>query len=417
MSAHDSFHVKTRLKAIILIFVNMWSNTLPKLVFLCILMLSHALYAASETSKKNLEQLHDRIETLQKDLENKEESKSEVSSALRKAEQAIRKNSHKLANLTHERYKVKKKLNQLQKKLDLIKNKVIVQQTHLSKLLYQQYISGQHEYFRLLLNQQNPNQVAREMHYYSYLSRARANGINTLRVNLEKLRAIVYESNKKTAEIASIHAKQAEQKKLLRQEEVKYKKLLTSISKQIGQSRHKISKLKRDEKRLSLLVEKIGKRKLRSSKDRTVMLSNNSLPDASVDGKAFSSLKGLLSLPIRGEIVNRFGGLRSDGGVTWKGLFIRSSIGKNVKAIASGRVVFADWLRGFGNIVIVDHGDNYMSLYGNNHALAKKVGVTIYGGDTIATVGNSGNNPDSGLYFELRHKGKPFDPLKWIRLK
>ncbi|MFB3081689.1 MAG: murein hydrolase activator EnvC [Nitrosomonadaceae bacterium] len=380
-------------------------------------MLSHALYAAPEANKKGLGQLRDRIEILQKDLENKEESKSEVSGALRVAEQAIRKISRKLADLIHERYEVKKKLNQLQKTLDLIKNKIIVQQTHLSKLLYQQYIGGQHEYFRLLLNQQNPNQVAREMHYYGYLSRARANDINTLRVNLEKHRAIVHESNKKAAKITSIQAKQAGQKKLLVQEEIKYKKLLTSISKQVDQRRRKINKLKRDEKRLSRLVEKIGKRKLRSHKDRAAILSSDSLPDASVNGKAFSSLKGLLSLPIRGEIVNRFGGPRSDGGVSWKGLFIRSSIGKNVKAIASGQVVFADWLRGFGNIVIVDHGDNYMSLYGNNQTLAKKVGNTIHGGDTIAIVGNSGGNPDSGLYFELRHKGKPFDPLKWIRLK
>lgn len=395
----------------------MWLNTLPKLVFLCILMLSHALYAAPEANKKGLGQLRDRIEILQKDLENKEKSKSEVSGALREAEQAIRKISRKLADLIHERYEVKKKLNQLQKTLDLIKNKIIVQQTHLSTLLYQQYIGGQHEYFRLLLNQQNPNQVAREMHYYGYLSRARANDINTLRVNLEKHRAIVHESNKKTAEITSIQAKQARQKKILVQEEIKYKKLLTSISKQVDQRRRKINKLKRDEKRLSRMVEKIGKRKLRSRKDRAAILSSDSLPDASVNGKAFSSLKGLLSLPIRGEIVNRFGGPRSDGGVSWKGLFIRSSIGKNVKAIASGQVVFADWLRGFGNIVIVDHGDNYMSLYGNNQTLAKKVGNTIHGGDTIAIVGNSGGNPDSGLYFELRHKGKPFDPLKWIRLK
>lgn len=417
MLVHDFFHVKARFKSTILIFANMWLNTLPKLVFLCILMLSHALYAAPEANKKGLGQLRDRIEILQKDLENKEKSKSEVSGALRVAEQAIRKISRKLADLIHERYEVKKKLNQLQKTLDLIKNKIIVQQTHLSTLLYQQYIGGQHEYFRLLLNQQNPNQVAREMHYYGYLSRARANDINTLRVNLEKHRAIVHESNKKAAKITSIQAKQAGQKKLLVQEEIKYKKLLTSISKQVDQRRRKINKLKRDEKRLSRLVEKIGKRKLRSRKDRAAILSSDSLPDASVNGKAFSSLKGLLSLPIRGEIVNRFGGPRSDGGVSWKGLFIRSSIGKNVKAIASGQVVFADWLRGFGNIVIVDHGDSYMSLYGNNQTLAKKVGNTIHGGDTIAIVGNSGGNPDSGLYFELRHKGKPFDPLKWIRLK
>ncbi|MEE8208739.1 MAG: peptidoglycan DD-metalloendopeptidase family protein [Nitrosomonadaceae bacterium] len=405
------------MKSAILIFANMWLNTFLRLVFLCILLLSHALYAAPEASKKNLGQLREHIESLQKDLENKEESKSEVSDSLRETEQAISKISRELAELTHEQYEVQNKLYQLQKKLDLIKNKILAQQTYLSKLLYQQYIGGKHEYFRLLLNQQNPSQLAREMYYYVYLSRARAKNINTLRVNLEKLRAIVHESNEKTTEITLIQAKQDGQKQLLEQEEIKYKELLTSISKEVDQGRRKISKLKRDEKRLSRLVEKIGKRKLRSHKDRPTTLRSNSLPDALVDRKEFSSLKGLLSLPIRGEIINRFGGPRSNGGITWKGLFIRSTIGKNVKAIAYGQVVFADWLRGFGNILIVDHGDGYMSLYGNNHILAKKVGDTIHGGDTIAIVGNSGGNPDSGLYFELRHKGKPFDPLKWVKLK
>lgn len=379
-------------------------------------MLSNVLYAAPETSDKDLGQLRDRIESLQKDIESKEESRLEVTDSLHGAEQAIEKISRKLTNLTHEQYEVEKKLDHLQKRIDLIKGKILSQQAHLSKLLYQQYVDGQHEYFRLLLNKQNPSQVAREMHYYGYLSRARANGINTLRVNLEKLRALVHESSEKTLEITSIQLKQVEQKELLEQEEINYRKLLTSISKEVDQGRRKISKLKRDEKRLSRLVEKIGKSKIRTKKDHPVTLSNNSLPDAHMSRKAFSSLKGTLSLPIRGEIINRFGGRRSNGGITWKGLFIRSTIGKDVKAIAYGEVVFADWLRGFGNILIVDHGNGYMSLYGNNRILIKKVGDTIHGGDTIATVGNSGDNPDPGLYFELRHKGKPFDPLKWVRL-
>ena len=103
--------------------------------------------------------------------------------------------------------------------------------------------------------------------------------------------------------------------------------------------------------------------------------------------------------------------------MTWKGLFIRSPSGEEVRAIAGGRVVFADWLRGFGNLMIVDHGGSYMSLYGNNEIIYKRVGDTIRGGDTIAAVGNSGGNADSGLYFELRHQGKPFDPLNWVRIK
>lgn len=380
-------------------------------------MLPNILYADPKDSKNDLGKLRDRIESLQKDLESKEESRLEVTDSLHEAEQAIEKISHKLSKLTHEQYEVEKKLDHLLKRIDLIKGKIYSQQTHLSRLLYQQYVDGRHEYFRLLLNKQNPSQVAREMHYYGYLSRARANGINTLRVNLEKLRILVHESSEKTLETTLIQQKQVEQKELLEQEEINYRKLLTTISKEVDQGKRKISKLKLDEKRLSRLVEKIGKSKIHPQKDHSTTLDDNVLSDTHVNKKAFSSLKGDLNLPIRGKIINRFGSRRSNGGITWKGLFIRSSIGKDVKAVAYGEVVFADWLRGFGNILIVDHGSGYMSLYGNNHILVKKVGDTIHSGDTIATVGNSGGNPDSGLYFELRHKGKPFDPLKWVRLK
>lgn len=120
---------------------------------------------------------------------------------------------------------------------------------------------------------------------------------------------------------------------------------------------------------------------------------------------------------MRGKLVNTFGGQRSGKHITWKGLFIQAPKGSDVKAISGGRIVFADWLRGFGNLIILDHGNNYMSLYGNNTTLHKQVGDMILGGDTIATVGNSDGNANSGLYFELRHRGKPFDPLTWIKIE
>jgi septal ring factor EnvC (AmiA/AmiB activator) len=120
---------------------------------------------------------------------------------------------------------------------------------------------------------------------------------------------------------------------------------------------------------------------------------------------------------VRGELGNRFGSPRSDGGPAWRGLFIAAPAGEEVRAIAAGRVVFADWLSGFGNLLIIDHGGAYMSLYGNNEALYRQVGDTIRGGDPIAAVGNSGGNANSGLYFEVRHQGKPLDPLNWVTVR
>jgi septal ring factor EnvC (AmiA/AmiB activator) len=130
----------------------------------------------------------------------------------------------------------------------------------------------------------------------------------------------------------------------------------------------------------------------------------------------FARQKGSLRLPVRGPVAGRFGSPR-DGGGTWHGLFIRAGAGNDVKAVAGGRVVFAEWMRGFGNLMIVDHGDSYLSIYGNNDSLLKQVGQAVKGGETVATVGNSGGNQESGLYFELRHKGQPIDPMKWASVK
>ena len=137
------------------------------------------------------------------------------------------------------------------------------------------------------------------------------------------------------------------------------------------------------------------------------------LAPAAPDG-AFASLKGQLRAPVSGKIEARFGAKRGDG-PSWKGVFIRAAEGAEVRAIAGGRVVFAEWLRGFGNLIIVDHGGQYMSIYGNNQSLLKRAGDIVKAGDSIASAGNSGGNEESGLYFELRHQGRPFDPVGWVK--
>ncbi|HBH02341.1 MAG TPA: peptidase M23, partial [Candidatus Rokubacteria bacterium] len=118
-------------------------------------------------------------------------------------------------------------------------------------------------------------------------------------------------------------------------------------------------------------------------------------------GGAFAALRGQLRLPVKGAIAGRFGSPRAEGGASWKGVFIRAAEGAEVKAVAGGAVVFADWLRGFGNLLIIDHGDDFLSVYGNNESLLAAVGASVKSGESVATVGNSGGNPDSGLYFEL----------------
>jgi septal ring factor EnvC (AmiA/AmiB activator) len=137
------------------------------------------------------------------------------------------------------------------------------------------------------------------------------------------------------------------------------------------------------------------------------------LAPAAADG-AFASLRGRMNAPITGHVAARFGAKRGDG-PTWKGMFIKAAEGADVRAVAGGRVVFAAWMRGFGNLIIVDHGNEYLSIYGNNQTLLKHAGDTVKAGDQIASAGNTGGNEESGLYFELRHLGKAFDPAGWIK--
>jgi murein hydrolase activator len=385
------------------------------LVQVGILLVSTSLCAASKNNEEKLDQLRDRIEVIQKEILSKEAKKLEVVDTLQASERAISHANRRLAILSQKKRVFEVSIQQKRTQYGQIKAAIGELKIQLSKLLYHQYLESPPNYIRLLLNQQDPNQITRNLYYTARLSQARSDSIDALRNQLVDLRNLTQIISKKREAISAILAEQSTQKNWLEQEKIQRRKLLSRISEQIAQQQQDVSKLKRDEKRLSALTREINE--LVSDKNSSQSLYNNKLPDASIHGRLFASLKGHLNLPVRGELVSRFGSPRSGKNITWKGLFIRSPNGKAVKAIASGRIVFADWFRGFGNLMIIDHGNSYMSLYGNNEAIYKQVGEVIRSGDTIATVGSSGGNLDSGLYFELRYKGKPFDPLSWIKIE
>ncbi|MBX3617560.1 murein hydrolase activator EnvC family protein [Nitrosomonas sp.] len=365
---------------------------------------------------ENLKLLRERIQALQKELNNKEAIRQGTSGALQETERAIGNITHKLNKLLEEDRQATENYKQLQSQYKLIKNDIDSEHHQLEKLLYQQYISGHQAYLKLALYQQNPHQLARNLYYYSRISQARSEIINNLQINQEKIETLIQISRQKKDEITAIQTEYFNQRKKLEQEKNKHQVLLAQLSNQISKQQQEINKLSDDEKRLSRLVKEINKLITQEQSGKT--LTNSKLPDASTTNNVlFATLKGKLNLPVRGTIVNTFGSQRTNKHLTWKGLFIRSPDGSEVKAISKGKVVFADWLRGFGHLIILDHENGYMSLYGNNATLQKRIGDTIRGGDTIATVGNSGGNSDSGLYFELRHKGKPFDPLTWIKIE
>lgn len=379
-------------------------------LLLCIYLCASSGVYASE--QEELQNLRNRINALQHDFEKTNESKSEAADALRESERTISTCNRKLHDLAQQQSAANSALLQLQKKSKGLEKDMQAEQVLLGKLLYQQYLGGKQEYLKLLLNNHNPNQVARELQYYEYIARGRAVWLKTMRNTLAQLQELTLQTREKTEEIASLQNEARIERKNLDQEKTTRQQTLAKVAEQLKQQRREMGRLQRNENRLSQLVDKLSKILSKSSGKK--QLHNERLPDSTFDGKLFAELKGKLALPVKGDITNKFGGTRADSTVQWKGLFLRTAAGQAVKSIAAGRVVFADWLRGFGNLLIIDHGNGYMSLYGYNETLFKQVGDTLHGGDTIAAVGNSGGNEESGLYFELRHEGNPLDPMKWI---
>lgn len=372
-------------------------------------------FSAHAAPKDDLSSLRERIRTLQKDVESAEDKKADATDSLKQSEQAISTANRRLRELAQQQENVSATLDQVQRESRDTQGNIGKQQALLGQLLYHYHLHGQHDPLRILLNQQDPNQAARQMHYYTYLSRTRAALIGDLRGNLAHSLQLARLYQEKNAELQQVKAEQSRQKTQLERDKEARKSVLARINQQITSQRHEIGRLQRDEKRLTRLIERLSKLAQAKPK-KSAALHNRNLPAPMPADGVFAQLKGKLRLPVRGELINRFGSPREDSGATWKGLFIKSPAGQEVKSIANGKVVFSDWLRGFGNIVIVDHGDGYMSLYGNNETLYKQAGETVKAGDAIAAVGNSGGIAETGLYFEMRHQSRPFDPLGWVKL-
>jgi septal ring factor EnvC (AmiA/AmiB activator) len=369
--------------------------------------------AAHATQQEELENLRQRITALQQDFDKTNESKSEAADALRESERTISNSNRKLYELNKQQNTANLALEKLQQHSSQLNKEIQIEQQLLGKLLYQQYLGGKQEYLKLLLNNHDPNQVARELQYYDYIARSRAAWVKSLRGKLIKIQTVAEQTREKSKEIAALQNEEHSQRQRLENEKRLRQQNLAKFAVQLKQQRREIGKLQHDENRLSRLVDKLTKMLSRPINPNQV--HNDKLPDDTFDGKLFATLKGKLALPVKGIITNKFGVPRPDSRVVWKGWFVRATESQVVKSVAAGRVVFADWLRGFGNLLIIDHGNGYMSLYGNNETLLKQVGDILHGGDNIASVGNSGGNEESGLYFELRHEGNALDPLIWIK--
>lgn len=419
-------------------------------VWMCSIQAAPAVSPAeSQARQAELRALRGQLDQLKKTLAANETQKAEAADALKDSERAISEANRVLAGLTEERQLTNAELAALEKNIAQSRVGIRKSQEQLTALLRTRYKAGQIEAWRLLLNQQDPNQVSRELTYYRYLSKAQLDLAHTLEQQLAELNRLADEIRQKNEILQRIAREKQRLRSQLIEDQQEKSRVLARLSREISAQRSQLQKLADDEKRMTTLVNRLNnlirqqeaerqKRLARQKAEQerlarqdaarvpgpaassvasksaaSVARVNESLPDESYAGVPFQTLKGRLRLPVRGEVIARFGSSRAEG-ATWKGVFIRSAVGQPVKAVAGGRVVFADWLRGFGNLLILDHGSGYLSIYGANESLLKQAGETARAGENIATSGNSGGMADSGVYFELRQNGKPLDPMSWI---
>jgi septal ring factor EnvC (AmiA/AmiB activator) len=276
---------------------------------------------------------------------------------------------------------------------------VTTREAAIERMLAAWAAAGTPDALRVVLSGNDPADIGRALHYLGHISRAAAELLAEQRAAVAELERLAGDAKARAERLRAIEqASRADRDKLLKERRARTQ-LLSSLSSELRKNRNEIRVLRADEARLARIVEALGRSQFPSAKG------------------AFSSLRGKLILPVRGELTQRFGAPRGAAGTETKGVFIRAPQGQPVRAIARGQVVYADWMRGFGNLLIVDHGESYLSIYANNESLLKELGDAVAPGEPIATTGSSGGNEETGLYFEMRHLGRAFDPLSWVKKK
>ena len=356
--------------------------------------------ADAKATEKQIRQLQSEIKTLEKQLKQFKGESRTVEASIRRAEvdagkfsQAIRKNKRQMAA-------VEKQLGELDKEQQRLQQAKIVQAEVLSQQLAAAYRIGRQDQLKLLLNQQQPQRIARLLEYYQYLNRSRVEAIALYQQTLDSL--------------ANVERSIDQQQQQLQQEQV----ALTRNSEQLDQSRRqRVQALKQLRREIKGTDKRLGRLKQDRKRLQQVLKQlQQTLKkiDLAWQSKEFRQLKGKLKWPTKGRVIQGFGS-RTAQGIKNEGMLIRAKMGYNVRAVHHGRVVFSDWIRGFGLLIIVDHGSGYMSLYGHNQSLLKEVGDWVSANETIATVGDSGGLDQPGLYFAIRYKGQPYNPKPWLR--
>jgi len=373
-------------------------------LFLC----SSTVYASENEDmvhyQGKLEKLQKSIAKIQQHLKGSKRQRSHVLTELKELESEISKNALLLNSLAKDVQKTQKQKIKLERDLQQLNKQLNRQQTILSEQMRSAYSMGHQQNLKMLLNQQNPAQAGRAQEYFNYFNRARTQQIDSFTENIKRKGRTESKLKQTLSKQKALLQTQKKKKRKRQKQRLQRKNLLAELSSKIKNQENTLSSLENSRGRIENLLKSLGE-----------LLAD--IPSNPSENQPFVAQKGKLPWPAKGSFLSRFGTPKNQGDLKWNGVLIKADFGTPIKVISHGRVAFSDWLQGFGFITIIDHGDGYMSLYGNCESLFKQTGDWISAGDVIATAGDSGGQPQSGIYFEIRSRGKPVNPAKWCTSK
>ena len=352
----------------------------------------------AESDSDRLDNLRTDIKTAQKNQSKNKQQQQQIRQQVVELETDIDRLSQTVSKLHRQKHRQEQQIDQLNIALTEQKERLSEHQQLLAHLARRAYLNGQQEYLKLLINQQDPADIQRMLSYYRYLQLAHVSEIDALEAAI----ATLLQTQQQLTELTDAANQTLEQighrQDALAERRGEHSRLLALLVDDYQDNQTKLNRMVKDEARLADLVTQLQQH-IKDIPDRVI--------------QRFANTRNQLSWPVKGAIKHRFGQRKKGTTQRWNGVFLSTHGGSEVRAVHGGKVVFADWLRGFGLLIIVDHGEEYMSIYGQNQLLVPETGSWIEKGELIAHAGATGGDNGSGLYFEIRHRGKPIDPAKW----
>ena len=376
-----------------------------------------SLLANEKTEELNDLQTH--IDDVNQNIAQIQTKRNNLSKQLGQIERQYGQTATSLKLLTQKIDGKRRRLKEINKEIKSRRKKLAIENHELNGQIKATYIMGKKEKLKLLLNQQDPALASRMMMYYHYLNKARLTKLIAIKAHIAVLAELGQEKQQEKKQLRKTsHLKKRQQTKLIKTKN-KRKVLLSSLNEDLGLKSEQLTQLEGDEKQLRNLIVSLEQHHIDNSSDiieddkpQKSKPNQKTVIDKNL-GLSFRKFKGKLPWPLTGKIVKKFGSKRADG--RWDGVLIAAKEGRSIRAITDGQVIYADWLRGYGLLVIINHGSGYMSLYAFNQSLNKKIGDKVTAGTVIAAVGKSGGRSQTGLYFGIRYQGKPINPAPWFK--